>query len=140
VDKNSVARPSTRMLTADEALCRRIAGFLFCEPAPIIDAFLGEPITEVMAMTRWCIEHEAPDFDPERVLPAWAAKRGRGRWSDRPTEAAKVIWGEVPPTLHGCVGCGETRRDVYEVGADSLTFHEADLICASCAADHGVTL
>ena len=133
-------RPSTRAITVDEALCRRIAGFLFCEPAPIMDAFLGEPITEVMAMTRWCIEHEGPDFDPERVLPAWAAKRGRGRWSDRPNHAARTIWGEVPAKLHGCDGCGDQSRDLHEVGADSLTFFEGDLICEDCAADHGVTL
>ncbi len=127
-------------MTADEALCRRIAGFLFCEPAPIMDAFLGEPITEVMAMTRWCVEHEAPSFDPEKVLPAWAAKRGRGRWSDRPNQAARTIWGEVPATLHGCSGCGENRRDLHEVGADSLTFFAGDMVCEDCAADHGVTI
>lgn len=133
-------RPSTRALKADEALCRRIAGFLFCEPAPITDAFLGEPIKEALAMVEWCVRHEGPEFDPEKVLPAWAAKRGRGRWSDRPTQGARVVWGEVPATLHGCDGCGETRREVHEVGADSLTFHEGDLICPQCAADHGVTL
>lgn len=133
-------RPTTRMLTADEALCRRAAGLLFCAPEPIIAALEGEPVEVLLGMVRWCIEHEGPDFDPERVLPAWAAKRGRGRWSDRPTQGARVVWGEAPARLHGCAGCGETRREVYEVGADGLTFNEGDLICASCAADHGVTL
>jgi hypothetical protein len=135
-------RPSTRAIVVDEALCRRIAGFLFCEPAPITDAFLGEPITEVMAMTRWCVEHEGPTFDPEKVLPKWAAKRGRGRWSDRPNQAARIVWGEVPAKLNGCAGCGETRHEVHEVTDDheSLSFNEGDLICPQCAADHGVTL
>jgi hypothetical protein len=128
------------MLAADEALCRRAAGLLFCAPEPVILALEGEPVEVLLGMVRWCIEHEAPDFDPEKVLPAWAKKRGRGRWSDRPNQAARTIWGEVPATLHGCDGCGEKRRDVHEVGADSLTFFEGDLICEACAANHGVTI
>ncbi len=142
MDKNSVARPSTRMLTADEELCRRAAGLLFCAPEPVISAFLAEPVEVLLGMTRWCIEHEGPDFDPERVLPAWAKRRKRGAWSDRPTQAARIVWGGVPARGGGCAGCGETRREVHEVTADhgSLTFHDGDLICASCAGAHGVTL
>jgi hypothetical protein len=126
----------------DEALCRRIAGFLFCEPAPITSAFLGEPIKEVLAMVDWCIEHEAPDFDPEKILPRWAAKRGRGRWSDRPNVPAKIIWGQAPAKLNGCSGCAGSSRDLIEVVEDhqSLTFFAGDMICPQCAADHGVTL
>lgn len=133
-------RPTTRMLTADEALCRRAAGLLFCAPEPIIAALEGEPVEVLLGMVRWCIEHEGPGFEPERILPAWAAKRGRGRWSDRPTQAARIVWGEVP--ARGCAGCGETCREVHEVTEDheSLTFHGGDLICASCAGAHGVPL
>ncbi len=140
--ERSVPRPSTRAITVDEALARRLAGFLFADAEPIMDAFVGEPVEVALAMTRWCVAHEAPDFDPEKVLPAWAAKRGRGRWSDRPTQGAKTIWGDAPATLHGCAGCGSTRRDAHEVTEDhgSLTFHAGDMICPQCAADHGVTL
>lgn len=133
-------RPTTRAIKVDEALARRLAGFLFADPAPIQAAFVGEPVEEALAMTRWCVAHEGPTFDPARVLVAWAKRRKRGAWSDRPTQAARTVWGEVPAKLHGCAGCGETRREVHEVGADSLTFHEADLICEACAADHGATL
>ena len=135
-------RPTTRMLTADEALCRRIAGFLFCEPAPITSAFLGEPIKEVLAMVDWCIEHEAPDFDPEKILPRWAAKRGRGRWSDEPTEGAKIILGDAPPRTHGCDGCGEQSRDLivlHEGNHDDLTHFDGDQLCPKCADGAGVS-
>jgi hypothetical protein len=44
-------------------------------------AFLGEPGEEVMAMVKWALKHEGePEFDTERILPAWARKRGRGYW------------------------------------------------------------
>ncbi len=38
-----------------------------------------------------------------------------------------------------CAGCsGRFRgRSLVEVGADSLTFHEGDELCRSCARDHG---
>jgi hypothetical protein len=39
-----------------------------------------------------------------------------------------------------CAGCGARfrRRELYEVGADSLTFFEGDVVCEGCAGAHGV--
>ena len=140
--QESVARPSTKMLRANEELCRQAAGFLFCEPEPVISALEGEPLEVLLGMTRWCLKHEGPGFDPAKVLPTWAEKRGRGRWSDRPTQAARTVWGESPAKLNGCSGCSETRRELHEVREDheSVTFHEGDLICEVCAEGAGVAL
>jgi len=118
-----------------------MAGFMFADQEPIISAFLGEPVKEALAMVEWCVRHEGEEgFDPAKALVAWAKRRKRGVWSDRPNRAARTIWGEVPAKLNGCSGCGENRREVHEVGADSLTFFEGDMVCPQCAADHGVTL
>ncbi len=123
-------RPTTRAITVDEALARRMALYLFADPEPIIAAFLDEPVKEALAMVEWCVRHEGEEgFDPAKALPNWAKRRKRGAWSDRPNQAARIIWGEAPAKLHDCAGCGETRLEVYEVGADSLTFHDGDLIC-----------
>ncbi len=55
---------------------------LLCDPAPIRDAFLGEPVEEALEMVRWALKHEADEgFDAARALPSWARRRGRGRWS-----------------------------------------------------------
>jgi len=70
---------------ADEGFCRQVAALLFCDRKPIRDAFIGEPFEEVLQMVRWVMKHEGDEgFDAERVLTAWAEKRGRGAWSDRP--------------------------------------------------------
>ncbi len=39
-----------------------------------------------------------------------------------------------------CDGCGRRvwRRGLVEVGPDCLSFFECDLLCRSCARDHGV--
>jgi len=39
-----------------------------------------------------------------------------------------------------CAGCHERvrHRNLYEVGEDSLTFFEGDLLCHECARAHGV--
>ncbi len=51
------------------------------EAKTVRQAFLGEPVEEVMAMAGWVLKHEGEEtFDPERILPAWAKKRGRGYW------------------------------------------------------------
>jgi hypothetical protein len=54
---------------------------LFVEAKVGRQAFLGEPVEEVLAMVKWALKHEGEaEFDPERNLPAWAKKRGRGYW------------------------------------------------------------
>lgn len=91
-------RPSTRAITVDEELARRMALFLFADQEPIIVALEGEPVKEALAMCEWCVMHEGDaGFDASKALPAWAKRRKRGRWSDRPTEAARIIWGDAPP-------------------------------------------
>ncbi len=51
-------------------------------------AFLGEPVEEVMPMVKWALKHDAEaTFDAEKLLPAWAKKRG---WGYRRTEDRRV--------------------------------------------------
>jgi hypothetical protein len=55
-----------------------------CEKKPIRNAFIGEPVEEVLAMVRWSLSHEDDEgFDPAKVLTNWAQKRERGVWSAR---------------------------------------------------------
>jgi hypothetical protein len=118
-----------------------MAAFLFSDAEPILAAFVGEPVKEAIAMIEWCVGHEGePGFDPALALPNWAKRRKRGRWSDRPTEAARIIWGQAPARGGGCAGCGSTRREVHEVREDheSLTYFEGDALCGSCASDAGL--
>ena|SRR5215211_6303842 len=88
MDEVSVTRPSppsTKAIVADETFCAQTAALLFCKEQPIHDAFIGEPVEEVLEMVRWALKHEDDEgFDPVEVLTAWAKKRGRGAWSDRP--------------------------------------------------------
>jgi hypothetical protein len=88
MDEISVTRPSppsTRVIVAEEAFCRQVAALLLCEEQAIREAFIGEPVEEVLEMVRWALSHEDDEgFDPARVLTAWAKKRGRGAWSGRP--------------------------------------------------------
>jgi hypothetical protein len=85
MDESSVTRapaPPTRAIVADDALCAQAAAVLLCDPGPIRDAFLGEPVEEVLEMVRWAIGHEDdPGFDAARALPSWARRRGRGVWN-----------------------------------------------------------
>ncbi len=39
-----------------------------------------------------------------------------------------------------CIGCGGRfrHRDLFDVGEESLTFFEGDVLCGGCARDHGV--
>jgi len=54
---------------------------LLCDPAPIRDAFLGEPVEEALEIVRWALKHEQDEgFDAARALRSWARRRGRGRW------------------------------------------------------------
>ena len=101
MDKSSVTRPSpssTRLLVADEGLCKQVAALLLCEVAPIRNAFIGEPVEDVLAMVHWTLKHEDDEgFDPAKVLTNWAKKRERGVWGEKPGRAAKVVWGEQEP-------------------------------------------
>jgi hypothetical protein len=85
MDKSSVTRtspPSTRLVVADEAFCEQSAALLLCDEEPIRDAFIGEPVEEVLAMVRWALSHRYDEgFDTEKVLTDWAKKRERGAWS-----------------------------------------------------------
>jgi hypothetical protein len=88
MDRNSVTRPSppsTKAIVADEGFCKQAAALLLCNEEPICDAFIGEPVEEVLEMVRWALSHEDDEsFDAAMVLTGWAKKRGRGAWSDRP--------------------------------------------------------
>ncbi len=85
MDGSSVTRAPaspTRAIVADEAFCKQAAAVLLCDPGPIQDAFLGEPVEEVLDMVRWALKHEGdPGFDAARALPSWARRRGRGAWN-----------------------------------------------------------
>jgi hypothetical protein len=88
MDDSSVTRPSppsTKAIVADEAFCAQAAALLLCEEEPIRNAFIGEPVEEVLEMVRWALKHEDDEgFDAAKVLTGWAKKRKRGAWSDRP--------------------------------------------------------
>ena len=101
MDKSSVTRsvpPSTKVLVADEGLCKQVAALLLCEVTPIRNAFIGEPVEDVLAMARWALKHEDDEgFDPAKVLTNWAKKRSRGVWGEEPGRAARIVWGEQDP-------------------------------------------
>ena len=86
MDETSVTRASaspTRALVADEAFCGQAATVLLCDEGPIRDAFIGEPVEEVLEMVRWALKHEQDEgFDAARALPNWARRRGRGAWRE----------------------------------------------------------
>src|SRR5918997_665595 len=92
--------PSTRTIVADEIFCKQIAALLLCDRAPIHDAFIGEPVEEVLEMVRWALSHEDDEgFDAAQVLTAWAKKRGRGAWSGRPRRPERDPYGELARAL-----------------------------------------
>jgi hypothetical protein len=88
MDENSVTRPSppsTKAIVADEGFCAQAAALLLCDRGPIHDAFIGEPVEEVLEMVCWALKHESDEgFDAAKVLIEWAKKRKRGSWSGRP--------------------------------------------------------
>ncbi len=88
MDDSSVTRPSqpsTKAIVADEAFCRQVAALLLCDEEPIHNAFIGEPVEEILEMVRWTLKHEDDEgFDTANVLASWAKKRKRGAWSGRP--------------------------------------------------------
>jgi hypothetical protein len=99
MDKVSVTRPappSTRSVLAGAHLCDQVAGLLLIESKVARQVFLGEPVEEVLAMVKWTLKHEGEaSFDPERILPVWAKKRGRGYWrvEDRRVEECRCCHG-----------------------------------------------
>lgn len=103
MDENSVTRtspPSTRALVADEGFCRQVAALLLCEPRRICDAFIGEPVEEVLEMVRWALSHEDDEgFDAAQVLTSWARKRGRGAWSGRSQRLEREPYEELARAL-----------------------------------------
>jgi hypothetical protein len=78
MDTRSVTRPplpSTRSVLTGAHLCDQISALLLIEPKVTRQAFLGEPVEEVLAMVRWALKHEGEvEFDIERILLAWAQK------------------------------------------------------------------
>jgi hypothetical protein len=101
IDTRSVTRPplpSTRAILAGAHLCDQISALLLIAPKIARQAFLGEPFEEVMAMAKWALMHEGEaEFDPEKILPAWAKKRGRGCWrtEDRRVEECGYCHGSA---------------------------------------------
>ena len=84
MDESSVTcatESPTRAIVADEAFCGQAAAVLLCDPEPIREAFLGEPVEEILEMVRWALKHEQDaGFEAARALPNWARRRGRGVW------------------------------------------------------------
>jgi hypothetical protein len=105
MDEVSVTRtssPSTRAIVADEGLCKQVAALLLCDRVPIHDAFIGEPVEEVLEMARWAHSHEDDEgFDSAQVLTSWAKKRGRGAWSGRPRRPERDPYEELARALAG---------------------------------------
>ena len=84
MDARSVTRPplpSTRAILAGAHLCDQVSALLLVESKVGRQAFLGEPVKEVLAMVEWGLKHEGEaEFDPQKILPAWERKWGRGYW------------------------------------------------------------
>ncbi len=103
MDEVSVTRtapPSTRAVVADEAFCAQAAAVLMCDQEPIREAFIGEPVEEVLEMVRWALSHEDDEgFDAAKVLADWARKRERGAWSRRPHPSKRNLNGELAVLL-----------------------------------------
>jgi hypothetical protein len=103
MDETRITRsspPSTRAIVADEGFCKQVAALLLCDPAPILDAFIGEPVQEVLEMVRWALSHEDDEgFDTAEVLTSWARKRGRGAWSGKPRRPERDPYEELASAL-----------------------------------------
>ena len=111
------AHPSTLAIVAGAHLCDQIAGLLLIEPNIARQVFLGESVQEVLAMVEWALKHEGETgFDPEKILPAWAKKRGRGYWrlEDRLVEECSYCHGSgfVPGPFKSAEEWQEEREGV----------------------------
>jgi hypothetical protein len=128
MDTRSVTRPPlpyTRSILAGAHLCNQVSALLLIEPKVTRQVFLGEPVEEVMAMTEWALKHEGEaEFDPERILSAWAKKRGRGYWrtEDRRVEDCGYCHGTgwVPGPFKKADEWGEEREGVECLAARDL--------------------
>jgi hypothetical protein len=120
MDMRSVTRPalpSTRAIVTGAHLCDQVSALLLIEPKAARQAFLGEPVEEVLAMAEWALKHEGEaKFDPEKILPAWAQKRGRGYWKteDRRVEECRYCHGSgwVPGLFKNAEEWSEEREGV----------------------------
>src|SRR5829696_5390878 len=103
MDESRITRPSTpstRAIVANEDFCKQVAVLLLCDRAPIHDAFIGEPVEEVLEMVRWALSPEHDEgFDTAEVLTWWAKKRGRGAWSGRPRYPERDPYDELASAL-----------------------------------------
>jgi len=94
--------PSTRAIVANEDFCKQVATLLLCDRGPIHDAFIGEPVEEVLEMVRWALSHDDDEgFDTAEVLTWWAKKRERGAWSGRPRRPERDPYEELARALAG---------------------------------------
>ena len=120
MDTRSVTRPplpSTRAVLAGAHLCDQISALLLIEPKVVRQVFLGEPVEEVVAMVKWTLKHEGETgFDPEKILPAWAKKRGRGYWRTEDCRVEECGYchgtGWVPGLFKNAEEWGEEREGV----------------------------
>ena len=132
MDESSVTRrshPSTKVLVADEGLCKQVAALLLCKVQPIHNAFIGEPVEDVLAMVRWALSHEDDKgFDAAKVLTNWAKKRERGVWGQEPGRGARIVWGEQESEdvdLDGGNGDGGNGHDVPVDAEREIALHIA---------------
>jgi hypothetical protein len=124
MDTRSVTRPSlpsTRAVIAGAHLCDQVSALLLIEAKVARQAFLCEPVEEVMAMAEWVLKHEGEaEFDPEKILLAWARKRGRGYWraEDRRVEECGCCHGTgwVPGPFKNADEWDEERDVVKGIG------------------------
>ncbi len=120
MDGLSVTRPphpSTRSIVSGAHLCDQISVLLLIEPKIARQVFLGEPVQKVLAMVEWALKHEEEaGFDSEKILSAWAQKRGRGYWrvEDRRIEECRQCHGSgsVPEAFRNAEEWQEEREGV----------------------------
>lgn len=133
MDKSSVTRPSplsTKVIVADEGLCKQVAALLLCKVEPIRNTFIGEPVEDVLAMVQWTLRHEDDEgFDAAKVLTNWAKKRERGVWGEKSGRAARIVWGEQEPgevDLDEGNGDGGNGHDVPVDAEREVALHIAE--------------
>jgi hypothetical protein len=73
-------------------------------------------------MAEWALKHEGEaEFDPEKILPAWARKRARGYWraEDRRVEECGYCHGTgwMPGPFKKAERSGATSARAWSVSA-----------------------